>query len=434
MSQVFHRSPSPILAIRANGCWVYDDNGRAYLDAAGGAIVSNIGHGDTEVMAALAAQAGVVDYVHASTFTTPALEEYATALAPFLPMADPKLFPTSGGSEAVETAFKMARTYHQARGEDQRDLILSREMSYHGNTIGALDAGGRQPLRRPYLSWLGRWPKVAAVNEYRCPAPGHPNRCAEWHVERTEEAFDRAGPNRVAAFIGEPIGGATLGATTPPEGYWPAIAEVCRRHGALLIVDEVMTGFGRTGTWFGIDHYGARPDILVAAKGAASGYWPLGLTVASGEVHQTVVGSFVHGFTFSHFPIGASVASAVLDRLVERRLVEAVADKGRRLLHSLRKRVLGLPGVGDVRGIGLLIAIEMVADKDSKRPYPRSMRIAETVTGAARRRDLLVYPSTGGADGVDGDLVLLGPPFIITDDEMAMVVTRLAGALEEVLA
>jgi hypothetical protein len=434
MSQVFHRSPSPIVAIRAEGCWVHDDAGRAYLDAAGGAIVNSIGHGDPRVAAALTAQAGAVDYVHASTFTTSALEGYATALVPHLPLDDPKVFPTSGGSEAVETALKMARAYHLANDDDQRQIVLSREMSYHGNTIGALDAGGRLPLRLPYEPWLGRWPKVPPVNEYRCPVPEHPVGCATWHAERLEEAFQRVGPHRVAAFIGEPIGGATLGATTPPDGYWPAVAEICRRHGALLVVDEVMTGFGRTGKWFGIEHYGVRPDIMVAAKGAASGYWPLGLTIASGRVHQAVAGSFVHGFTFSHFPIGAAVARAVLDRLVADQLVAASATKGAFLLEAIRQRLTGLPHVGDVRGLGLLIGVEIVADRASKQPIPRTRKVAERMARAARDRNLLVYHSTGGADGVDGDILLLGPPFTITEDEMGMVVNRLAGAVEEVTA
>ena len=433
MSQVFHRSASPVVAARAEGCWVYDTDGNGYLDAAGGALVNNIGHGDPTVIAAMTDQAGAVDYVHASAFTTSALEGYASALAPHLPLDEPRVFPTSGGSEAVETALKLARAFQLAKGESERDVVISRDMSYHGNTIGALDVSGRQPLRRPYLTWMGRSIKVPAVTEYRCPAPTHPHECGSWHADRLEEAIQRVGPHKVAAFLGEPVGGATLGATVPPEGYWPAIADVCRRHGVLLIVDEVMTGFGRTGKWFGIDHYDTRPDILVAAKGAASGYWPLGLTVASGEVHDAVAGAFVHGFTFSHFPIGAAVAAAVLDRLEEGRLVEAAAEKGSALLAALQDRLSSTPRVGEVRGIGLLIAIELVADRETRRPFPRPERLAERITAAGLDHGLLAYPSTGCADGIDGDLVLLGPPFVISEEEMGMVVDRLTAAVEQVM-
>jgi hypothetical protein len=344
-------------------------------------------------------------------------------------VVEPRIFPTSGGSEATETALKMARAYHLTRGEDQRTIVISREMSYHGNTVWALDVSGRLPLRRPYEPWLGRTAKVPRVTEYRCPAPDHPVDCATWHADRLEEAIAAAGAGRVAAFIAEPIGGATLGATAPPEGYWPAVAEVCRRHGVLLIADEVMTGFGRTGRWFGIDHYETRPDILIAAKGAASGYWPIGLAVASGVVHSAISESFIHGFTFSHFPVGSAVAGAVLDRLVDGELVEAADKKGESLIRDLRHRLEGSSQVGDIRGVGLLIAVELVADPVTKRPHPRSARVAERITAAAREAGLLVYPSIGCADGVDGDLILIGPPLTITEEEMAMLVDRLGTAI-----
>ena len=419
-----------MVAATAKGCWITDMEGNRYLDAAGGALVNNIGHGDPGVVEAMSQQASSLDYVHASVFTSEILEAYATALAPLVPVDEPRIFPTSGGSEAVETALKLARAYHLTRGDTERDIVISREMSYHGNTVFALDVSGRKPLRRSYESWLGRSVKVPAVTEYRCPAPSHPDGCADWHVDRLEETISEIGASRIAAFIGEPIGGATLGATTPPDGYWPGIAEVCHRHGVLLIVDEVMTGFGRTGRWFGIDHYEIRPDILVTAKGAASGYWPLGLTVASGEIHDAVSGGFVHGFTFSHFPIGAAVALAVLNRILERRLVDAAASKGTTLLTNLRERLREVPVVGDVRGIGLLIAVELVADRGTRQPFPRSETMAERLTLEARNNGLLVYPSTGGADGTDGDLVLVGPPLIVSDDEMSLLVDRLAKSLE----
>ncbi|MDH3190150.1 MAG: aminotransferase class III-fold pyridoxal phosphate-dependent enzyme, partial [Acidimicrobiia bacterium] len=299
MSHVFHRAAEPITAASAQGVWVYDTEGKAYLDAAGGAIVSNVGHGSPRVVAALES-AATLDYVHPSVFTTPALELYAAALAPYLPVDDVRIFPTSGGAESVETAIKLARSYHLARGDGDRHIVVSRRQSYHGNTLGALRVSSREPLRDPYRTWLGQGRFAPEVTEYRCPNPGHPEDCAAWHAAELDSVFTAIGSEQVAAFIGEAVGGATLGVAVAPRGYWEAISEVCNRHGVLLIVDEIMTGFGRTGKWFAVDT--PRPDIVVSGKGAAGGYWPFGLCMASGRVHDVVVGAggFTHGYTFSH--------------------------------------------------------------------------------------------------------------------------------------
>ena len=241
-----------------------------------------------------------------------------------------------------------------------------------------------------------------------------------------DETIEHLGSGRVAAFVAEPIGGATTGASVPPDDYWPAVAEVCRRHGVLLVADEVMTGFGRTGAWFACDHWGVQPDVLVAGKGASSGYWPLGLAIASGTVHDTVRagGGFVHGFTWSHHPAGAAVGLAVLTRIVEDGLVERSRVLGARLLDELRAALADVAIVGDVRGKGLLVGIELVADRDTKEPFPRAAGVVEQVTRVAKDLGLLVYPSTGCANGVDGDLFLIGPPLVITDDQLATIVTR----------
>jgi adenosylmethionine-8-amino-7-oxononanoate aminotransferase len=436
MSRVFRRATDPLVAVRAQGVWVEDQAGRRYLDAAGGAIVVGIGHGDPVVAAALGEQATRLAYVHGSAFTTEPLEVYAADLAEVVPVAGARVFPVSGGSEAVETAFKLARSYHLARGETERTVIVARHLSYHGNTRGALSASGRPRLRAPYEPWLAHTVQVPAVTEYRCPAPGHPEDCGAWHAAQLEEALTQTGASRVAAFIAEPIGGATTGAAVPPDDYWPAIAEVCRRHGVLLIADEVMTGFGRTGRWFAIEHWGVAPDIMVAAKGASSGYWPLGLCIASGEVHDTVQagGGFVHGLTFSHHPVGAAVGRAVLGRLKDLHLVEAAAAKGPVLLEALQVRLGAEPMVGDIRGRGLLVGVELVADRQARRPFPPGDGVVERVVAAARRRGLLVYSSKGCADGVAGDVVLLGPPLIITPEEIELVAERLAAAVAEVAA
>jgi adenosylmethionine-8-amino-7-oxononanoate aminotransferase len=422
---VYSRAAGLPVAVAAHGCEIVDANGNRYLDACSGAIAVNLGHGDPFVIDALTRQLRTVDSVHATTFTTETLEAYANALAPLVPVRDARIFPVSGGSEAIETACKLARAFHLARGEPDRHLVLARHSSYHGNTRGALDLSGRDPLRAPYLPWLGLTERGPAMYPYRVPLSG------EEHAARLDETIEHLGPDRVAAFVAEPIGGATTGASVPPDDYWPAVAEVCRRHGVLLITDEVMTGFGRTGAWFACDHWGVQPDVLVAGKGASSGYWPLGLTIASGTVHDTVRagGGFVHGFTWSHHPAGAAVGHAVLTRIIDDGLVEHSRVLGARLLDELRAALADVAIVGDVRGKGLLVGIELVADRDTKEPFPRAAGVAEQVTRAAKDLGLLVYPSTGCANGVDGDLFLIGPPLVITDAELTTIVTRTHTAL-----
>ncbi len=416
--------PDPPVAVEAQGATIRDADGREYLDAAGGAIVVNVGHGRREIAEVMADQAARLAYAHGSAFTTEPLEAYAREVAPYLPVDDPAIYPVSGGSEAIETALKLARAYHLSRGERERWIVIGRWGSYHGNTLGALDLSGRKPLRRPYEGWLGRFRHVSAAYPYRAGLPGsNALGTTEELVAELERVIGAAEPDTVAAFIAEPIVGATLGAVEPPDGYWPAIAEVCRDHGVLLIADEVMTGFGRTGRWFGLDHWGVRPDILVAAKGASSGYWPFGFVAASGQVHDTVLtaGPFVHGFTYSHAPVGAAVAREVLRILEREALVEASAAKGERLRALLADRVGGHPAVGEVRGRGLLVGVELVADRDTREPFPRAARVTEAVVAAARERGVLLYSGTGLADGVDGDMVLLGPPFVVTDEELVRI-------------
>ena len=435
--RVFRRSavPDPPVAVEAFGCTIRDADGREYLDAAGGAIVVNVGHGRHEVAEVMAAQAGRLAYAHGSVFTNEPLERYAAAVGRHLPLDGAAIYPVSGGSEAIETALKLARAYHLARGEADRWIVFSRWGSYHGNTLGALDLSGRKPLRRPYEGWLGRFRHVSAAYPYRAGLAGaNALGTADELAAELDRAFDAAGPGTVAAFVAEPIVGATLAAAVPPDGYWPAIAEVCRRHGVLLIADEVMTGFGRTGRWFGLDHWGIRPDMLVAAKGATSGYWPFGFVAASDEVHATATAGsgFVHGFTYSHGPVAAAVAGEVLRILESEHLIEASAAKGEQLMISLQARLGGNPNVGEIRGRGLLVGLELVADRERRDPFPRAARITEGVVAAARDRGLLVYSGTGNANGIDGDTILLGPPFVITDAELDQIVDRLGAAIETV--
>jgi adenosylmethionine-8-amino-7-oxononanoate aminotransferase len=437
--RVFRRSLDPDLpvAVEARDATIRDAAGREYLDAAGGAIVVNVGHGRASIARVLGEQLERLAYAHGSAFTSEPAEAYAAEIGPRLPVDNPAIYPVSGGSEAIETALKLSRAYHLARGESDRWIVISRWGSYHGNTLGALDLSGRRPLRRPYEDWLGRFRHVSTPYPYRDGEPGaHALGSGPELAAELERSIEAAGPGTVAAFVAEPIVGATLAAAVPPDDYWPLVADVCRRHGVLLIADEVMTGFGRTGRWFGLDHWNVRADILVAAKGAASGYWPFGFVAASGAIHDAVMstGGFVHGFTYSHAPGGAAVAREVLRILAEEDLVEASRVKGERLADLLHERLAPHPHLGEIRGRGLMVGLELVADRETRAPFPRAERLTERVVRAARDHGILVYSGTGNANGVDGDLVLLGPPFIVTDDELERIADGVAAAIETATA
>lgn len=431
---VFARGSRLPVVASGHGAEIFDTDGRRYLDGSGGAIVVGIGHGVRAIGEAIAAQSAKIAYAHGTAFSVQALEEYADELAPLLPLDDPRVYPVSGGSEAIETALKMARAYHLARGED-RSIVIGRVGSYHGNTRGALDVSGRANLRAPYLPWLGAALHAPSPYEFRCPFPdSHPIGCGEKHAAALEQMFVDAGPAKIAAFVAEPVSGAALGACVPPADYWPAIMRVLRRHGVLLILDEVMTGFGRTGTWFAGERWGVRPDILTAAKGAASGYWPLGLTVASGPVFETLsTGGFTHGFTYSHHAVGAAAGHAVLRYLRDHDLVSAAAERGHQLDAALTRELADHANIGEIRGLGLLRGIELVADRATSAPFARSERITEQLVAAGKRRGVLLYPSTGCANGVDGDLLLLGPPLVITSEQTEELATLTARAITDVL-
>jgi adenosylmethionine-8-amino-7-oxononanoate aminotransferase len=434
---LLHRAVDLPVVSHGSGCELFDTTGRRYLDGSGGAVVVGVGHGRRTVAEVMARQARTVAHAHGTMFTSEPAEAYGSELARILPVHDAKIYPVSGGSEAIETAFKLARSYHLARGEPSRHLIVARHGSYHGNTRGALDASDRTALQQPYEPWLGLSCHVSAAYEYRCPRLGdsgrHPSDCGARLAAELDETIESLGPHNVAAFVAEPVAGATLGAAVPSDDYWPAVAEVCRRHGVLLVADEVMTGFGRTGRWFGLEHWGVRADLITAAKGASSGYWPLGLVAASGEVADTVGdGRFVNGFSFSHHVVGAAVGLEVLRILREEQLVAASATMGRALLELLSARLAPLAHVGDVRGLGLMAGVELVRDRESRQPYRREERVTERIVRATRERGVLVYSSTGCADGVNGDLVMIAPPFVVTPAEAEEIVEGVAGAIEEV--
>jgi adenosylmethionine-8-amino-7-oxononanoate aminotransferase len=327
----------------------------------------------------------------------------------------------------------MVRAYHLAIGQGGRSTIIARRSSYHGNTLGALDLSGKEPLRKPYTPWLGRFLHAPPAYEYRCENPRHPDGCGSWHADELERMIESYGPDTIAAFIAEPVAGATLAAAVPCEDYWPRIVEVCRRFGVLVIADEVMTGFGRTGRWFGVDHWDVRPDIVTAGKGTTSGYVPFGFAACTGEMYEAIAPKgFVHGFTWSHNALGAAVALATLERLRDEDLVGRSEKLGATLRTELATALADVASVGDVRGLGMMIGIELVADRATKEPFPRTAQVTERVVAAAREAGLLLYSSTGHADGVDGDLLMLGPPFVLTDDDAATLVERTVAAIRAV--
>jgi adenosylmethionine-8-amino-7-oxononanoate aminotransferase len=435
-SFVFHRVAGrdlPTVA-RASGAVVWDTEGRRYLDGSGGAVVVNVGHGREEIAAAMARQATAAGYVHGTQFTSDVLEEYARRLAVHAPGDCRRLYLLSGGSEATETAVKLARAYHLARGDSHRHKVIGRSLSYHGNTLGALSLSGRPTLQAPYTPLLSAPPRAAAPFCYHCPLElEHPS-CALACADDLEAVIEREGARTIAAFIAEPILGASAGAAVPPDDYTPRVRETCRRHGIVYIDDEVMTGFGRTGRWFGIEWSGAVPDLITCGKGMAGGYMPVGAVLASEAIVETVerAGGFVNGFTFSHHPVTAAAALATLEILEREQLVERAAVMGERAmsrLQALRAR----PQVGDVRGRGLMLAVELVADASTRRPFPRAEKRAEKVAARAFADGLIVYPSVGGATGTEGDAIMFAPPLVVTEDEIDEMAEILDGAIRAAL-
>lgn len=427
-------------AVRGEGVYLWDSAGKRYLDFAGSAAVNFIGHGVREVATAMARQAAQLEFVHSSQFVTPLAEEFAREVLEF---AGPhfrggRVYFCCGGSEAVETALKLARQYQVEVGEERRYRILSRKQSYHGSTLGALAVSGnrrRRSLYLPMVRQLRSYEHISLPYCYRCKYKC--DGCARHYSEELERAVEES-RGTAAAFICEPLSGATLGAAVPPAGYLRRIADVCKREGLLLIADEVMAGFGRTGRNFAVDHWGVRPDILVCGKGIASGYAPLGAVIASKKVADGIArgsGAFVHGFTYNAHPVAMAAGRSVLQRIRSQKLVEAAdGDRDQSVASQVERgleTLLECQTVGDVRGLGLLWGVEFVADNRSKRPFPAARNFAGRVAKAAAARGLMVYPMQGCVDGIAGDHLLLAPPAIITSRQITWAVERLREAIIE---
>jgi adenosylmethionine-8-amino-7-oxononanoate aminotransferase len=424
--------------VRGQGALLWDSEGKQYLDFSGSAAVNLIGHGVREIAEAMAEQARALEFVHTSQFTTPLAEEYARELLDFAGenFRGGAVFFTCGGSEAVESALKLARQYQVEIGQKQRFQVFSRRQSYHGATLGALAVSGNMRRRQMYLPMVREFEQVSLPSCYRCPYDC--KNCAQQYATELERAL-ASSKGEVAAFICEPVSGATLGAAVPPQGYLQEIAAICRRQGVLLIADEVMTGMGRTGRNFAVEHWGVAPDIIVTAKGMSSGYAPLGAVIASARVVDGIAngsGSFTHGFTYNAHPISVAVGRAVLRRIHERKLVQAASQQGSvgSALKSALEGLRDLPAVGDARGIGLLWGVEFVANKKTKQPFPIELNFAGRVGQAAAARGLLVYPMQGCVDGYAGDHLLIAPPAVISTDQITWAAEQLREVVDEVTA
>lgn len=414
----------PIVA-SASGCWITDTSGRCYLDAVGGALVASVGHGRREIADAVAEAIATVGYVNGTQFTNRWAEELAAELAAVLPGDLDLCYFLASGSEAIEAAVKLARQVWVERGRPRKWKVIARVPSYHGNTLTALSLSGREHYRKIYAPLLTDFPRVAAPDLYRDPDG------ARSTGEALERELERQDPETVAAVLLEPIGGSSSGAMVPTREYLRRVAAACARHDVLLIADEIMCGMGRTGRWLAAEHFDLVPDVVVLGKGLNGGALPLSALVARRELVATLArgsGAFNHAQTYSHTPAICAAGLATLRILRRERLVERAAALAPRFfgtLAALREH----PAVGDVRGKGLLAAVELVADRGTKAPFPRAARVAERLTAAAFAEGLVVWPNVGHVDGTDGDLVMLGPPLTITEKEVAELVRRLSAAL-----
>jgi adenosylmethionine-8-amino-7-oxononanoate aminotransferase len=396
-----------------SGAWLYDDAGTAYLDACGGAFVSNLGHGVPEIADAMAAQAKQLAYVSGMTLTHPAVEELATELAALAPGDLDKVYPLSSGSDAVEAALKLARQYWSERGRPDKHRIVALSPGYHGNTLLALSASAREHYKSLYKGWL--------VDVVRVPA---------YDIAALERAIasDHAS---IAAFILEPVGGSSTGALVPGPGYLARARELCSQYEVLFISDEVLVGAGRTGTWSALEPDGVVPDLQVLGKGIAAGFAPLAAVLAPSRIVDVFAngsGGLNHAQTFSHHAVSCAAGTATIRYIRKHNLVERCARMGE-TFHAALAQLTQLPHVGAVRGRGLLAGVELVEDTATMTPFPRALHVAESLTRASLDARLVVWPNIGHANGTEGDLVMLAPPFTVTDDEIRQIVDRLGDAI-----
>ncbi|AKU23824.1 aspartate aminotransferase family protein [Massilia sp. NR 4-1] len=440
MSHLIHRQlrHTPPVADGGSGPYLRDSEGRLYLDASGGAAVSSLGHGHPDVLAAMQAQIGKLAYAHTAFFTSEVAEDLALRLAQDAPGDLDHVYLTSGGSEAIETALKLARQYFVERGEPRRSVFIARRQSYHGNTLGALALGGNEWRRRHFEPLLMKVARVAPCYEYRDRCPGQDvHEYTAGLLRELEDVILETGPERVIGFCAEPVVGATGGAIPPTPGYLRGVRALCDKYGILFIADEVMCGMGRTGTLYAVEQEGVLPDLLTLGKGLGAGYAPIGAVLARTHIVECLragSGAFQHGHTYTGHPIAAAAALAVQKVIRRDCLLGAVTVRGGVLRRMLRDAFGGHPHVGDIRGRGLLLGIELVQDRESKHAFDPDLKLHMAIREKAMDCGLIVYPMGGTIDGRRGDHILLAPPFTVTEKDLGEIVARLQDALERALA
>lgn len=438
MTHVFARNSRahPPFVSHGEGVYLYDKAGKAYLDGSGGAAVSCLGHGDSHVTGAIRAQLDTLAFAHTGFFTSDPAEALADRLVSVAPEGLGRVYFVSGGSEAMEAALKLARQYFLEKGEGGRSRIIARRQSYHGNTLGALATGGNAWRRAQFQPLLMDVSHVSPCYAYREAAPGESEAAfRDRLVAEIEAEIQRQGPETVMAFVAEPVVGATLGAVPPVPGYFKAIRALCDRYGILMVLDEVMCGMGRTGTLFACEQDGVSPDIVTIAKGLGAGYQPIGAMLCRDEIHDTIAGGtgfFQHGHTYIGHPVACAAAGAVLERLLDQGVLARVAPMGETLRSMLDDRFGQHPNVGDIRGRGLFLGLELVADRETKEPFDPAHGLNGKIKAAAFAEGLICYPNGGTVDGKKGDHVLLAPPFILTEDQAGELVDKLGRAFTAV--
>lgn len=436
-SPLFLREPGgpPRRMVRGEGVWLIDEDGRRTLDAAAGAAVASLGHGRRDVAEVLARQASRLAFAHPSKFVTPEAEALAERLAARAPAGLDRVLFTSGGSEATETAVKLARQVQLARGHEQKTQVVTRRTSYHGATLGALSVSGHPQRRAPFTPMMQAQPMIAPTSCTRCPFGEEPASCNVPCASDLERAVREAGPENVAAFIAEPVVGSSAPGRHPPDRYWLRIREICDRHEVLFIADEVMSGNGRSGQWWAMQHTGVTPDLITTAKGMSAGYAPLGAVLTRDAYYQEVISQqagFPHGHTFAGNPLACAVGRHVIEVIEREGLLARVRDMAALLQRRLLQELGDHPHVHDVRGRGLLLGVEFVADRASAEPFPAEADVRGRFARACLDEGVYVYQGGGHLEGGRGDHALLAPPFVIGEDEVELLVTTMASALDRV--
>jgi adenosylmethionine-8-amino-7-oxononanoate aminotransferase len=436
LSHVFPRqiNAPPIKAVASNGCYIFDDSGNRYLDGSGGAAVSCLGHADPEVVQAIQDQTSKMAFAHTGFFSSDPAEELAELLIKYAPGDLDRVYFVSGGSESIEAAIKLARQYHIENGEPNRRHIIARRQSYHGNTLGALAAGGNKWRRDQFEPILINVSHIAPCYEYIDKS--NQEKTYEYGQRVAQELEDeilRLGSDTVMAFIVEPVVGATMGAVPAVQGYFKRIEEICKKYGVLLILDEVMCGMGRTGYLYAAEADNISPDILCIAKGLGAGYQPIGAMLCTKKIYDVIgagTGFFQHGHTYMGHPVACAAGLAVVQAIIDRDLLKSVKQRSAQLFNELKIQFNTHSNVGDIRGRGLFIGLELVKDRDTKKPFDPSLKIAANIKRSAFEAGLICYPMSGTRDGKWGDHILLAPPFIMDEKQVVELVEKVAVSLK----